>query len=390
MSDTEPGAGLYSMNEWGRLRCVVLGTVDRFAHGLSFDRRAGEAEIAEAQSIAREAYPASYLDEVAEDLEGFRAALEAEGVRALRPSWQEDSVSFTTPNFSASGFDLYNVRDQQLVVGDTYISSPPTQRFRYFENQGLQELLYQHYFEQGFRWICAPMPKLRGTYLREVHRPRTPLEEREDESQLALGKKASPRIRRLAEDEILFDAANVCRLGRDLLYLVSKSGNRKGGQWLQSVLGPEFRVHYTEAYRSSHLDSTVVPLRDGLVLLNGLRISRETCPEVLAGWEQIYFAETEPIPAAEIEFHERVRVPVANRLKAMGVETPLGQLTSPWIGLNLLVIRPGLVMVTNPQPALERALARHGIEAIPLRMRHAFSMQGGLHCTTLDLERDPD
>ena len=74
----------------------------------------------------------------------------------------------------------------------------------------------------------------------------------------------------------------------------------------------------------------------------------------------------------------------------MGVETTIGQLTSPWIGLNLLVIRPGLVMVTNPQPALERELARHGIEAIPIRMRHAFSMQGGLHCTTLDLERDPD
>ena len=74
----------------------------------------------------------------------------------------------------------------------------------------------------------------------------------------------------------------------------------------------------------------------------------------------------------------------------MGVESPIGQLTSPWIGMNLLVIRPGVVMVTNPQPALERELARRGIEAIPIRMRHAFSMQGGLHCSTLDVERDPD
>ena len=390
MSDATPGAGLYSINEWGWLRCVVLGTVDGFAPGLSFDRRASEAEVAEAASIAREAYPVSYLDEVAEDLDGFRAALEAEGVRVLRPSWGEDSVSFTTPNFSGSGFDLYNVRDQQLVVGDTYISTPPTQRFRYFENHGLQELLYQNYFERGFRWICAPMPRLRGTYLREVHRAKTTLEELEDERQSALGKKASPHIRRLTEDEILFDAANVCRLGRDLIYLVSKSGNRKGGQWLQSVLGPDYRVHYTEAYRSSHLDSTVVPLREGLVLLNGLRINPQNCPEVLAGWDQIYFAETEPMPAGEIEFHERIRVPVANRLTAMGVESPIGQLTSPWIGMNLLVIRPGVVMVTNPQPALERELARRGIEAIPIRMRHAFSMQGGLHCSTLDVERDPD
>lgn len=379
---------LYSVNEWGRLRAVILGTVEGFAPGLSFNRRASPSEIADAQAIAAQGYPQAYLDEVAEDLEDFRSALEAEGVRVLRPSWSEEEVSFTTPNFSASGYDLYNVRDQQLVVGNNFVSTPPTARFRYFEQMGLQELLHRNYFDQGFRWICAPMPKLRGTYLRDVTRPKTPLEELEDERQRALGNKVAERFRLLDEAEVLFDAANVCRLGNDLLYLVSKSGNRKGGRWLQEVLGPDYRVHYTETYRSSHLDSTVVPLREGLVLLNRLRVSPETCPAVLAEWKQIYFAEAAPVPAAEIEFHEKVRMPVAGHLAAMGVETTLDQLTSPWIGLNLLVIRPGLVMVTNPQPMLERELARHGIDSIPIRMRHAFSMLGGLHCTTLDVERD--
>lgn len=381
---------LYSINEWGRLRSVILGTVEGFAPGLSFNCRVSAEAIAEAEAIAREAYPQSYLDEVAEDLDGFRAALEAEGVRVLRPRWEEDAASFTTPNFSATGFDLYNVRDQQLVVGNAFLSTPASTRFRYFEHLGLQRLLHEHYFDAGFRWICAPMPKLRGTYLREVPRQKTPLEELEDERQRALGNKVAERFRLLDEDEILFDAANVCRLGRDLLYLVSNSGNRKGGRWLQQVLGPEFRVHYTETYRSSHLDSTVVPLREGLVLLNRLRVSPETCPDVLSGWDQLYFADADPVPAAEVEFHERVRLPVAKRLEALGVENRIGHLTSPWIGLNLLVIRPGLVMVTNPQPALQRELARRGIESIAIRMRHAFSMLGGLHCTTLDLERDAD
>jgi glycine amidinotransferase len=379
---------LYSINEWSRLRAVILGTVAGFSPGLSFGRRASPDEIAEAEAIAAQAYPQSYLDEVAEDLDGFRAALEAEGVRVLRPSWTEDAASFTTPNFSASGFDLYNVRDQQLVVGNTYISTPPTARHRYFEQLGLQNLLHEHYFEEGFRWICAPSPKLRGTYLRDVPRTKTALEEREDERQRALGNKVPERFRLLDEDEVLFDAANVCRLGHDLLYLVSKSGNRKGGRWLQYALGPDYRVHFTETYRSSHLDSTVVPLREGLVLLNSLRVSPDTCPEILAGWRQVFFGDAAPVPAAEVDFHERVRVPVAGRLAALGVETTLDQLTSPWIGLNLLVIEPGRVMVTNHQPALERELARHGIESIPIRMRHAFSMLGGLHCATLDVERD--
>jgi len=379
---------LYSANEWGSLRAVILGTVEGFSPGLSFDRRATPEQIAEAEAIAREGYPQSYLDEVAEDLDTFRVALESEGVRVLRPAWTEDSASFTTPNFSASGFDLYNVRDQQLVVGNTYLSTPPTARFRYFEQLGLQALLHDNYFDEGFRWVCAPMPKLHGTYLRDVPRAKTPLEELEDARQRALGNKVAEKFRLLDENEILFDAANVCRLGNDLLYLVSKSGNRKGGRWLQEVLGPEYRVHYTETYRSSHLDSTIVPLREGLVLLNRLRVSPETCPELLAGWDQIYFGDAAPVPQAEIDFHESVRVPVGKRLAAMGVETTLESLTSPWIGLNLLVIRPGLVMVTNPQPTLERELAKYGVEAIPIRMRHAFSMLGGLHCTTLDVERD--
>ena len=111
---------------------------------------------------------------------------------------------------------------------------------------------------------------------------------------------------------------------------------------------------------------------------------------MLAGWDQIHFAETEPMPTAEVEFHEHVRVPVANRLAAMGVESPIAQLSWLWIGLDPLVVRSGLVMVTNPQPALERELPRHGIEGIiPVRMRHAFSVWVGLHYPTFDLQRDP-
>ena len=42
-------------------------------------------------------------------------------------------------------------------------------------------------------------------------------------------------------------------MGKDLIYLVSGSGNYLGAKWLQSVLGDEYRVHTTEGiYRSAH------------------------------------------------------------------------------------------------------------------------------------------
>ena len=69
-------------------------------------------------------------------------------------------------------------------------------------------------------------------------------------------------------DEPAFDAANVLRLGQDLVYLVSATGNELGGQWLQTILGETFRVHFLEdVYYGSHIDSTFVALRPGLVLV---------------------------------------------------------------------------------------------------------------------------
>ena len=66
-------------------------------------------------------------------------------------------------------------------------------------------------------------------------------------------------------------------MGKDLLYLISSSGNYKGYKWLQGVLGDEYKVHITrDIYRSSHIDSTAMCLRPGLVLLNSTELMIRT------------------------------------------------------------------------------------------------------------------
>ena len=59
-------------------------------------------------------------------------------------------------------------------------------------------------------------------------------------------KKPTPR-----DHEPAFDAANVLRLGRDLIYLVSATGNELGGHWLQSILGDEDKPHRDQPHRDS-------------------------------------------------------------------------------------------------------------------------------------------
>ena len=88
----------------------------------------------------------------------------------------------------------------------------------------------------------------------------------EDIKHKTLTKGRLEKFHRLAEKEIVFEAANTLRMGKDLLYLVSSSGNFLGAKWLQSVLGNDYKVHITkDIYRSSHIDSTLMPLKPGLI-----------------------------------------------------------------------------------------------------------------------------
>jgi N-dimethylarginine dimethylaminohydrolase len=375
-----------SHNEWDPLRAVVVGTVDGFVPGLEY----GEASAGSRESVlalAREAFPKWYLDEVAEDLESLCAIFRRAGIEVLRPGWSEASSHFKTPNWEAEGFDIYNVRDLHIVFGNTIINSAPSSRFRLCEHFAFQELFYRHFFDDGFRWIAAPVPRLRGEYLHEIKRPASELEKVEDNLHQRLSHGLSEVYHYLDEDEVIFDAANIMRLGADVLFLVSSTGNRKAVRWLQEALGPAYRVHETHTYRSSHLDSTILPLREGAVLLNGARVSEQTCPEVLKNWDKLFFTDMAPVPDEEVEFHRTIRLPVYHRLKAMGVESPLAHISSPWAGLNVLSLDPTTVLVHDRQTAMIKALEAKGFTVIPVRMRHCYSMLGGLHCTTLDVVR---
>jgi glycine amidinotransferase/scyllo-inosamine-4-phosphate amidinotransferase 1 len=251
----------------------------------------------------------------------------------------------------------------------------------------MREIFYRHFFDEGFRWIAAPTPRLRGEYLHEITRSATELEAKEDNLHQTLSHGLSEVYHYLDEDEVIFDAANIIRLGRDILFLVSSTGNRKAVRWLQETLGPDYRVHETHTYRSSHLDSTILPLREGTALLNGARVSEQTCPEVLQSWDKLFFTEMAPLPEGEAEFHRTVRLPAYQRLKALGVESSLGHISSPWAGLNVLSLDPNTVLVHDRQAAIINALERKGFTVIPVRMRHCYTMLGGLHCTTLDVVR---
>ena len=170
-------------------------------------------------------------------------------------------------------------------------------------------------------------------------------------------------------DEPAFDAANILRLGEDLLYLVSGTGNEIGGQWLQTVLGDRYRVHFfKDVYYGSHIDSTFVALRPGLMLCNPARVNDDTLPDILRQWEVIYSPPMENTERYESSY----------LAKCIG---------SDWIDMNAFSISPNLVVVDSDQTALIKLIEKHDVDVVPLKLRHSKMLGGGFHCATLDIRR---
>jgi len=105
-----------------------------------------------------------------------------------------------------------------------------------------------------------------------------------------------------------------------------------------------------------------------LILCNPARINDESMPEFLKQWEVIYSP------------------PMANTNK-YGAEFLSKCISSDWIDMNVFSINPNLVVVDRDQSALIKLLETHGLDVIPLKLRHSKMLGGGFHCITLDIRR---
>jgi glycine amidinotransferase/scyllo-inosamine-4-phosphate amidinotransferase 1 len=147
-----------------------------------------------------------------------------------------------------------------------------------------------------------------------------------------------------------------------MLMLESTSGNREAYNWMRQHF-PTVSIELCNFYSGVHIDSTVVALRPGLVLLNGTRVNDANCPRVFDDWEKIYVTDV-----AAQNFYQ---YPYASK----------------WIGLNMLSINSDTVIVDAAQTDLIRTLEQRNFTVIPLTLRHSRTLGGGFHCVTLDLVR---
>jgi glycine amidinotransferase len=357
-----------SNNEWDRLEEVIVGAgvpstlpaID-YTFKLFFHDNIHGKKIDDIHNTTGD-IPKSYItrrhvEEHNEDIEEFASLLGSLGVTVKRPKVPKKIHRTATPVWESTVHPALNVRDLTIVIGNEIIETPASCRWRYFENDYLKHL-FLDYFKEGCKWSQVPRPIMTDnsfdlSYLKNS----SAYEEYKTE------------IKSNSLDcgyEIMFDAANIMRLGTHILFNASTENARLGIQWLKNHLGDKYTI-WDINIADSHIDSSFLPLRPGLAL-----ITREDfwhkLPAPLQKWDKVY------IPQRDRSNNDYLK---------QGI-----RLASPRIELNVFSVSPELI-ICHPEyvQELNKKLNPYGITAIGSRMRHCEIFAGAHHCTTLDIRR---
>jgi N-dimethylarginine dimethylaminohydrolase len=299
-----------SYNEWSPLKKIVVGSATDANWPVMDPVFAKESEKTawKESPVPRGPVPQRIIEETNEDLDVLVTTLMSLGVEVTRP----DPLNFQVHD----GLYNYCPRDRLLVYGSTVIDTAMMYPCRDMELQCYYDIIADA--------EVIRMPRNQG---------------------------------------LVLDAANVCRLGKRMLFLESASGNRAAYEWLRTQF-PEVEIELCNFYAGVHIDSTIVPLREGLVMLNAARVNSETCPQVFDGWQKIW--------VGDVVTQNFYKYPYASK----------------WIAMNMLVVDPHTVICDRNQTELIKTLQSYRIEVIPLELRHSRTLGGGFHCVTLDLHRE--
>jgi N-dimethylarginine dimethylaminohydrolase len=300
-----------SSNEWGKLKSVIVGSATNAnwpSNDPVFAEESKKTTWTETP-VPSGPVPQWIIDEANEDLEILADTLTKLKISVYRPK----DMDFPR----LGGMYNYCPRDRFIIAGKTVIDPAMMYPCREIESVALSAVLdaTEH---------RITMPRNSGMVL---------------------------------------DAANVCRMNDTWLFLESPSGNRKAYDWLCEQL-PNIEIDLVNFYSGVHIDSTIAPLREGLVMLNASRVNQVNCPKAFDGWEKIWVQDV-----VAQDFYE---YPYASK----------------WVGMNVLSVDENTVIIDAAQTQLIKDLERCGITAIPLTLRHARTLGGSFHCVTLDLVRE--
>ena len=318
------------MDEWSRVKKVVVGIADRskYYEDNVANRCVYYADRKLTAMIPQGNYSSTVIDEANEDLNNLADIYKELGAEVVRPKFTDNVKNFHY---------LYCPRDNILTVDDKIIASPMSTNSRKDEWKSMCDVTHdlsdQIFDETDYEINCVQNKKILATH----------------------------------NNKPMWDAANVLRAGKNIIFQISNTGNRAGAIQLQELLGSKFQVHLLEdVYTFAHIDTTIALLKPGVALINPERMPEKSIlPQFMQNWDLIMCPD--PIP-----------------MHYAGEEPHMSQHT----GMNLSMFDENTAIVQATQTNLIKLLEQKGFTVVPIHMRHQRTLGGGPHCCTVELERD--
>ena len=345
---------VWSCNEWDPLEEVIVGIADNATVPIwskwlesttpdhakwFFDKYGGQK------------FPDEMIANANKELDNLCSILKDLGVTVQRPKPMDFSKEVMTPWWKSRGLYATMPRDVMMVIGDTIIEAPMAWRERYFEIYAYRHLLNQ-YFKDGAKWLVAPKGTMDDEFYNAAYNS--------DEAVVD-----GERTFVVSENEVAFDAADFVRCGTDIFVQKSNVTNAMGIEWVRRQLPDVYAVHevsFGDDY-PMHIDTTIVPLCPGKLLINPSWVTKEQLPHQFEKWEII------EAPA-----------PVHPYDSAL-------YFSSDWLTINFLVIDEKRIIVEENEQPLIDVLSQHGFEPIPIPFRNFYPFGGSIHCATADIRR---
>lgn len=335
-----------SWNEWDPLREVILGTLE--GKVLTCDEPAVRRKKENHDIFKYDIQPAGKdnFAEAGKASEEYGVSLKAEGISIFRPDNLPWNQEVKTPVFDVNASSGATCpRDIFFIAGNHIIEAPMSWRCRYFESYAYRNIMTKYYeSDPRVRWSCAPKPVLSDASF------------------------APAPAKTITNDEILFDAADCRRFGKDIFMQDAHTANKRGFEWCKRTLAADgIRLHEFKFEHStfSHIDAKITPVDEDTLLWTA---AERPSKEMFA-----LFKENE---------WKMIECPARQRC------TSTADQTGPGIHLNMLVIAPSRVMMDSSEKALAKVLDAEGIDYVPVDMASCYAYGGGLNCWTLDMVRD--
>ncbi len=332
--------------EWSPLRSVILGRAGNscFPHAPPHMINATMPEEHFEKFRPNHRFPAELLPRADEELAHFASILQEHGVRIYRP----ESVDWS----KVGGYTAAMPRDGLLTVGNTVIEACSAWECR------------QQEIDLAFTEILRELEKDRSVKVVRAPRVAHPQSIYEGTG----GRMDGAHEWAINNSRPAFDAADFLRFGKALIGQLSNVTNQKGIEYLRNAVPEGYTVEIIDVddEHAMHIDATILPLRQGLLIYNPERVTETSLRKhkVFQNWELHAYPF---LPSPRV--------------------SPPRYMTSGWLLMNVLSLDEKRVVVEAEDEEFAEYIKTFGMEPILCPFQRVHSIGGSFHCATVDLVR---